>query len=319
MRFLPSEDQLAFAATVDEVVERLGATTIAQRWAEGDSTAGVVLWQHFAELGIGGLRIAEDDGGLGGSANDLVVIFERLGYHAAPGPYLESVALLPRLVDRATRGELAEGAIATASVAGLAPAALDAEAASLRFVIADGAIARASVGTPVGSLATTRRLALLEPLGDRVELDPAILAAALDETALAAAAFLIGAGERLLDEAVGYAKVREQFGRPIGEFQAIKHRLASVRVALSFARPLVWAAAVGADGPSFGRDVSAAKATAAKAATQAMHAALQVHGAIGYTGEHPLHIWLGLVPALANAWGTPAYHRARVAAALAAG
>ena len=316
MRFLPTEEQQAFADAVDEIVDGLGGTDIPQAWSAGDTAPGLALWQQFAELGLGGLRIAEDDGGLGGSAVDLAVVFERLGYHAVPGPYLESIALLPRLVDDGTRAELAAGAIATAAVDGVAPYAQDADAAALRFAIDAGSIAPAEAGARIDSLSGLRRLSPLTASGARTSLEAAALGAALDEATLAASALLLGAGERLLLEAVEYAKIREQFGRPIGEYQALKHQLADVRVALSFARPLVHAAALAIDAPTAGRDVSAAKVAAGAAARGAARTSLQVHGAIGYTAEHPVGLWIALAPVLDAAWGTPTFHRARVARAL---
>jgi alkylation response protein AidB-like acyl-CoA dehydrogenase len=123
---------------------------------------------------------------------------------------------------------------------------------------------------------------------------------------LACAAQLVGSGERLLADTVAYAKQRRQFGREIGSYQAIKHQLADVRIALDFARPLVFGAALG-EVPA-----SAAKVAAADAAYLASRVALQVHGAIGYTREFDLGLWITRVRALVTAWGTPAYHRGRV-------
>ncbi len=134
---------------------------------------------------------------------------------------------------------------------------------------------------------------------------------------LATAAQLLGAGERLLADAVAYVKQRRQFGREIGSYQAIKHQLADVRIALDFARPLVQGAAV-AERDTFGRDVSAAKLAAADAAYLASRVGLQVHGAVGYTLELDLSLWLTKVRALVAAWGTTAHHRDRVLAALVA-
>jgi alkylation response protein AidB-like acyl-CoA dehydrogenase len=105
---------------------------------------------------------------------------------------------------------------------------------------------------------------------------------------------------------VAYAKQRRQFGREIGSYQAIKHQLADVRIALDFARPLLFGAALG-EVPA-----SAAKIAAGDAAYLASRVALQVHGAIGYTREFDLGLWITRVRALVTAWGTPAYHRARV-------
>ena len=138
--------------------------------------------------------------------------------------------------------------------------------------------------------------------------------AAFDLAALATAAQLLGLGERVLADTVTYAKQRRQFGREIGSYQAIKHQLADVRIALDFARPLVHGAALD---PS-PRAVSAAKVMCADAAYLASRTGLQVHGAIGYTAEFDLSIWITKIRALVTAWGTPAFHRARILAALTA-
>jgi len=129
---------------------------------------------------------------------------------------------------------------------------------------------------------------------------------------LATAAQLIGAAEAMLSAAVDYAKQRSQFGRIIGSYQAIKHKLADVHIAVELARPLVYGAALSMEP----RDVSAAKAAASDASLLAARAALQTHGAIGFTQEHDLSLWLLRVQALRSAWGTPEWHRRRVLEAL---
>jgi alkylation response protein AidB-like acyl-CoA dehydrogenase len=129
---------------------------------------------------------------------------------------------------------------------------------------------------------------------------------------LCQAAQLVGLGRGLLDRASEYVTQRRQFGRLIGEFQAVKHHLANVLVALEFARPLVHAAAVTGDA----RDVSAARVAAADAAWLAARAALQVNGAIGYTREHAMAPALLKVKALRSAWGTQTWHRRRVLTSL---
>jgi len=163
-------------------------------------------------------------------------------------------------------------------------------------------------------------------------------ARALNFGALASAAQLLGAGRALLEASVMHAGRRVQFGQPVGAFQAVKHHLADVAIGLEFARPLLDAAAAalaagagaagagatdpgatgpGATGPgTAARDVSAAKIACADAAVRAARAALQVHGAIGYTSELDLSLWLTKVRALAPAWGSQAEHRAVVMAAL---
>ncbi|UUZ59388.1 acyl-CoA dehydrogenase family protein [Nocardioides sp. B-3] len=138
------------------------------------------------------------------------------------------------------------------------------------------------------------------------------LDAAFDPAVPATAAQLLGAGERIPADSVTYVKQRKQFGREIGSYQWIKHQLADVRIALDFARPLIDGAAVMLEGPDRARDVSAAKVAAGDAAYLASRVGLQVHGAIGYTAEFDLSLWLLKVRALVNARGTPDFHRGRV-------
>jgi alkylation response protein AidB-like acyl-CoA dehydrogenase len=142
--------------------------------------------------------------------------------------------------------------------------------------------------------------------------DDGDLDAAFELAALATSAQLLGLGERVLADTVAYANQRKQFGREIGSYQAIKHQLADVRIALDFARPLVFGAAV----EPAPRSVSAAKIQAAAAANLAARVGLQVHGAIGYTSEYDLSLWLLRIRALQSAWGTPAFHRERLLADL---
>jgi hypothetical protein len=141
---------------------------------------------------------------------------------------------------------------------------------------------------------------------------------AFERAALAAAAEAIGVGSRLIDTASSYAKEREQFGRPIGSFQAVKHLLADALVKVEFAKPAVYAAAwsLATDASDRLRAISMAKSLASDAAMLAARNALQVHGAIGYTEEHDLHLWLKAAWALSFAYGDAAWHRGRVADAV---
>ena len=136
--------------------------------------------------------------------------------------------------------------------------------------------------------------------------------------AFAAAAQLVGLAAQALDLTVGYVKVREQFGKPIGSFQAIKHHLANALTAIEMARPLVYraAASIAAESPSRALDASIAKARASVVAQQVVKLALQSHGAIGYSTEYDLHLWMKRIWALAASWGDAGYHRARIAAAV---
>jgi alkylation response protein AidB-like acyl-CoA dehydrogenase len=151
--------------------------------------------------------------------------------------------------------------------------------------------------------------------GDRAA---AAVESAFDRGALAAAAQLLGVSQQLINLAVEHARHRVQFGQPIGAFQAVKHMLADALLRLELARPVVYRAAysVARGMPERALDVSMAKAYASDAATLACRVALQTHGAIGYTWEHDLHLWMKRGWALAAAWGDAAWHRARVGAAV---
>ena len=138
---------------------------------------------------------------------------------------------------------------------------------------------------------------------------------AFDRAVLATAAQALGVAQQLVDLAVRYACQRQQFGVPIGSFQAVKHPLASAQVRIEFARPVVyraaWSVARGARHRSL--DVSHAKLAACEAATAAARVALQCFGAIGYTWEQDLHVWMRRAWSLDLAWGGAPFHRARVA------
>lgn len=169
-------------------------------------------------------------------------------------------------------------------------------------------------GPLLTSLDPARRLARPDPGGELLAAGP-LLAEAVGCAArwarLAAAAQAVGVAEELLRRTVAYVKQRTQFGVPIGSFQAVKHRLADTLLAVEFARPLVYGAALTlAPG-----DLAAAKAAAGEAAYTAARAALQLHGAIGYTEELDLSLWLRKARPLRDAWGTPAACRAEVLAA----
>jgi len=312
-----------FGAVLHDMLADADVPETARRWASGDLDPGLRLWRRLADLGVTALAVPEKQGGLGASPLDLVVACEELGHHAVPGPVAESLAAVPVLLGEAgSCGEWLAGLAAGDLIATLAappcvPLAVDAEAAGLVLHAEDGVLRRGSAGAtlrsvdPSRSLASVAPLTLLAPLAQDVA---GAVARALDFGALACSAQLLGAGRALLEASVRHAGLRVQFGRQIGSFQAVKHRLADVAIGLEFARPLLEAAAVALaeDGQTARRDVSAAKVACAEAAYQAARAALQVHGAIGYTAEHELSRFLLQVRALAPAWGTSAEHRARV-------
>ena len=330
MRFTPAPEQRDFAASLRDLLAAADVPGAARAWAGGDPAPLRKVWGRLAEAGVLALGLDERHGGFGATAVDLVLAFEELGRAAVPGPLVESVAVLPGLLagtghdDRLAAlgaGEL----VATVAMPPHVPYALDAGHADAVYLLEGVDLSEARLSEPRESVDGTRGLGLVE--AQRTVRTDADSVTALDRGVLACSAQLIGLGTALLDRAVTYAGQRVQFGRPIGEFQAVKHQLADVLVALELARPLVHAAALavdaaGADAAQQGvcaRDVSAAKVAAGDAAYRAARTALQVHGAIGYTAEYDLSLWLTKVRALVTAWGTPQWHRMRVLAELGRG
>jgi len=313
MKFSLDDQQRDFAASIDAALGAADVPGAIRAWAAGDTAPGRAVWARLADLGVTALAVPEESGGIGAHPVDLVVAVERLGRWCVPGPVAESLAVAPILLAGDSRATaLADGrAIATVAMPPAAPRAVDADVADVLLLATDAGVADATAGTRHSSVDPARRLFDVAAAGDS---RPADVSRAFEFGALATAAQLIGAGQAMLDMSVDYAKQRSQFGRPIGSYQAIKHKLADVHIACELARPLVFGAALtlGDHSPDAERDVSAAKAAASDAALLSARTALQTHGAIGYTAEHDLSHWLVRVQALHSAWGDPTTHRRRV-------
>ncbi|MDT5145662.1 MAG: hypothetical protein QOC58_307 [Mycobacterium sp.] len=311
MQFELDEQQRDFAASIDAALGSADLPGAVRAWAAGDVAPGRMVWEQLANLGVTALTVAEKFDGLGADPVDLAVALERLGRWCVPGPVAESIAVAPVLLaDDERSAELASGElVTTVALPPHVPRAVDADTAGLALLVTDEGVTAAEVGERHASVDPSRRLYDLTATGPRWHAD---VQRAFEFGALATAAQLVGAAEALLGAAVDYAKQRSQFGRVIGSYQAIKHKLADVHIAVELARPLVYGAALSL-AP---RDVGAAKAAASEAALLAARAALQTHGAIGFTQEHDLSLWLLRVQALRSAWGTPEEHRRRVLEAL---
>jgi alkylation response protein AidB-like acyl-CoA dehydrogenase len=343
MKFILDDEQKLFGETLDKLLAAASVPGVARDWAAGSRSRGLELWRSLAEAGLFALAVPESSGGVGPLPVELVTAFRVLGKHGVPGPYVETVAvaeLLSRLepaaggaADSADSADSAAFALPAglsaiaegAAVVSLAlpwdvPLALDADAAGMVLTVDPvGALRHAAVRQAHDSLDPARRLFSVQP-GEEIAQDAAgAAAAAYDLGALLTAAQLSGLGDRLLEITVEYAKTRQQFGKPIGEFQAVKHHLADAYVALEHARPLLYGAALSHGSPDFARDASAAKAAASDAAYFASRIALQVHGAIGYTDEYDPSLLIRKVRALRGAWGSPSAHKARVMDSLTAG
>jgi alkylation response protein AidB-like acyl-CoA dehydrogenase len=303
-------------------------------------------WKALADMGVVGLTIPELHGGLGLTDLDLILLLEEAGRAALPEPLLETTALAAPLLARTGFGPehgtgiralsnhwlplIAGGdAVAAVGLSGMpaVPGAVGADVYILQSAAQpDGGAEIHAVPadevrvTPIESLDPTRRLGTvhwttapntLVAAGSDAE---SALTDLADRAALGTAAELVGLADRMITMAADYAKERKQFGRAIGSFQAVKHLLAGAQVKLEFARPVTYAAAwsMAHRTPDASRRASMAKAYASEAATEAARVSLQVHGAIGYTWECDLHLFLKRAWALAPAWGDAAEHRSRV-------
>lgn len=311
MEFALDEQQRDFAASIDAALGAADLPGAVRAWAAGDHAPGRKVWEQLAGLGVTALAVPERFDGIEAHPVDLVVALERLGRWCVPGPVTESIAVAPVLLaDNERCAALASGElIATVAMPPQTSRAVDADAAGLVLLATDEGVTEGEPGARYDSVDPSRRLFDVTPAGTAWQAD---VKRAFEFGALATAGQLVGAAQSLLAAAVDYAKQRSQFGRVIGSYQSIKHKLADVHIAVELARPLVYGAALSLDA----RDVSAAKAAASEAALLAARAALQTHGAIGFTQEHDLSLWLLRVQALRSAWGTPEEHRRRVLEAL---
>jgi alkylation response protein AidB-like acyl-CoA dehydrogenase len=326
VKFTLDDEQRLFAGTLDKLLSDSGVPALARAWAAADRAGGLALWRALADAGVFALAVPSAAGGLGVLPVELVTAFRAVGAHGVPGPYVETVAAARLLAPTDRAGGwltgIAQGtAIASVVIPPDVPYALDADAADVVLTVDGERLLLGSPGAMRPSLDPARRLFAVAP-GDAVAdmtgtgVTGADVTAAYDLGALACAAQLSGIGERLLAVTVEYAKTRRQFGRPIGEFQAVKHHLANAYVALEYARPLVYGAALAHGSDRFSREVSAAKAATSEATYFASRVALQVHGAIGYTDEYDPSLLIRKARALRGAWGSPSAHKARVLASL---
>jgi len=295
-------------------------------WPGGDQALVSAVWQKLAGVGVIGTLVPDERGGLGLDETSLVPLLEEIGRSGLPGPAAETIAVAAPLLGGGRLAGLLAGETMAAAQFGpddLVPHGQQAALVVLRAgstlrVYERDALQLEACTTTDGSRAVARLLRRPAAGGTVLTDDPAVTESAWQRGVLGTSALLTGLAARMLTLTVGYVKQREQFGRPIGSFQAIKHALANALVAVEFARPAVlaaaWAQATGAADAA--AQVSAAKVLASDAARLVARTALQCHGAIGYTTEYDLHLYAKRAWALIPSWGSPDWHRARLAACL---
>lgn len=332
MDFTFSEDQLLFQESVrDFLVNEVTAEKTRELW-ESDSGRSDALWAQLTELGLVGMTVPEDFGGLGMSELDFVLLAQECGYVALPEPLVHTALVAVPLL-RDIGGELAaqwlpkiaEGAARV--IVGLEENQLveDAHVADLlllqrgdSFVAVNSADAQLQHSESVDPSRKLYAVEFSEDSGTVVSSDAALVTATLNRGALACAAQALGLTQRMVDLSVQYTSERQQFGKPIGSFQAVKHLMSNVAVRLEYAKAPVYRAAyaLAQNLDSASDNTSHAKLAACEAANLAAKNCVQVHGAMGYTWEVDLHIFMKKAWALANSWGDAGFHKQRIAQTL---
>jgi alkylation response protein AidB-like acyl-CoA dehydrogenase len=292
-------------------------------WDEGHARSMTGLWRDLAAMGVQGMAAPTHAGGSGLDTVSLALVLAETGRVALPLPVAETAAVgVPLLRDAddpaGVLAGLVDGSLALSACSGdLAPFSTDAD---LFLLSRDSGVVLYERGAVtverVVSVDRTRDLGRVTANGRGVVVAEGAdgRETAGDLAALAAAAQLVGLGRRMVSMTVDYVKDRHQFEAPVGSFQAVKHHLADATMHMELAAPAVWAAAyaVDSDSPERAAAVSVAKAAASDAATLAGRVALQCHGAMGYSCEYPLHMWMKRAWCLAAAHGTAAWHRDRI-------
>ncbi len=304
MDFSLTPDQELLRDTGRKLLERECPPALVRAHIE-DPSVYEPLWRHLSEYTALGA----------GDATDLCLFLEQTGYAVAPGPFLATTAYLALTGDEENTGTVALVDDPTL------PYVLEADRVDRIAVVLPGAqiaiIDAADVAKRfVATVDFSRRLFTLDlPQLDTTPLDTRAYARWRDRAFASAAAEMVGTARHIFDMSLAYAKERKQFDVPIGSFQAIQHKLADMSLALERATAAVHYAAMTVDGhdPERGRACHVAKAAAGEAARRILKDGIQIHGGIGYTWEHDLHLYLRRSTADEYLFGTTGWHLDRLA------
>src|SRR6267142_1122770 len=301
MDFGLSQDQVLLKDAIRRYLESECPTSRVRAIMEGDTGHDPRLWDGLAELGVAGLHVPAAHGGSGLELLDVALAAEELGRACTPGPFLAC-------------------ALATAALL-----ASENEAAQARWLPAIGPglwlVERGAPGletTPLQGTDMTRRVAAVELSGapaTKIAAGRAAIDRARDAGLVLLAADAYGGARRCLDMTVKYALTREQFGQPIGAFQAVKHQLADLATDLEPSLSLWWYAAHAYDHirDRAERHAAIAKAHLSDLYDRATRVATELHGGIGFTWEYDLHLWFRRAVFDRAFLGEAAHHRRRAA------
>jgi len=308
-----SDDHRALAQTVSEFLAARGARAAARNLLEAKTDGLPDFWGEVGKLGWLGLHLPEEYGGSGFGLSELVIVVEQFGRAVAPGPFVPTVIasaviaaagppdlqarLLPGLASGsaigavALRGDVTDGTgnAGIAASGHLADVLLVAQGDDVLVVETAGDGVKTEVPA---NLDPARRIARVTLTGAPATVLPGARKVLTDLSRLLFAAEATGVAREVTEQAAEYAKVREQFGRPIATFQAVKHHCANMLVAAELATAAVWDAARAADGEQLSYTAAIAATLAVPSAVQNAQLNIQVHGGIGFTWEHDAHLYL---------------------------
>jgi alkylation response protein AidB-like acyl-CoA dehydrogenase len=334
MDFTFTDDQLAFRDAVRKYLMVEASPEMLRAMWETPTGRSDDAFLKFAAQGLTAISVPEAEGGLGCGDIDWALVAEELGYYGVPDSLLSTACLgagllgalpadaparkewLPRIVDGAARlaiGHPDSPFIADAHVADLL---LLPHGQEVHGVPREDVELEFQPSVDPGRRLYTVRWTPSEQTRIADSARGTILwAETFERGALTVAAQCVGLARRMMDLAVDYTAQRKQFGKPIGSFQAVKHLMADVAVAVEFAKPVVYRAACALTHglPNLRTHVSHAKLAAGEAAWLAARNAMQVHGAMGYTWEVDLQLFMKRAWVLDASWGDRGAHKTRVA------
>ena len=349
MEFELSQDQVALQEAARALLDDRAGHDQVRAHLHSGRPYDESLWRALSDQGWLGIALPEAQGGVGLSWVEAAVLLEQIGRHTAPVPFLANLLAVTALTAAGEPwGEWVAGLVAgermgcvgwakhrdalravpsgdSWTLSGRVGPVEGAAVADIAVVVVADAVYAVDLeraGRPPAEPAMddTRVLSWLtldEAPASRLG-GPALAAEILDRGAVGASAEMLGGSDRVLEMAVQYAKDRVQFDQPIGSFQAIKHRCADMLVDVEGMRSSTWYAAwaLAAGDPDASAAASTAKVWSSDAAKRVMASGLQVHGGIGFTWEHDLHLYMKRSQFDRLSYGDAVYHRERLAGLL---
>ncbi|MEG0045579.1 MAG: acyl-CoA dehydrogenase family protein [Comamonas sp.] len=336
MDFTFTEDQIAFRDSVSRFLMTEAAPELLRDIWETESGRSPELWAKIAEQGLMGLSVSEADDGMGMADIDWALLLQEVGYYALPDALTDTAyvavgmlsalpqghaarAYLPKIASGSCRVAVGHPSNATVADAEHADVLLLAQATATGLELHLLTPAQCEIKA-LKSIDSSRRLSRVSwTASDATRvLDGAqgqkVWDTAGERGALAAAAQMVGLAQRMLDLSVDYVAQRKQFDKVIGSFQAVQHHLADIVTKIEFAKPVLYRAfyALQHNEPDLAVRISHAKLQCSEASWFASRNSLQVHGAMGYTWEVDLQMFMKRAWVLDAAWGDKGYHSARL-------